>query len=40
MIDRMLESIQPSENLTTFGDLVGANDCVAFPEAGQVQVIL
>jgi hypothetical protein len=30
--------VQPTDNLSTFGDLVGANDCIAFPEANQVQV--
>jgi hypothetical protein len=40
LIDRILESINPTENLnlTTFVDLVGANDCIAFPESNQAQV--
>ena len=38
MIDRLLESVHPGDNLTTFGDLVGASDVIAFPEASQVQV--
>ena len=38
LIDRLLESVVACEKLSTFGDLVGANDCIAFPEANQVQV--
>ena len=30
----------PTENLGTFGDLLGAADCVIFPEANNVQAIL
>ena len=33
LIDRFLETVAPTENLSTFGDLVGAADCVVFPEA-------
>ena len=35
LIDRFLETVAPTENLSTFGDLVGAADCVVFPEANR-----
>jgi hypothetical protein len=37
LIDRFLESVEPSEKLATFGDLMGAVDCVIFPESNSVQ---
>ena len=40
LIDRLLETIQPSENFATFGDLMGGVDCVVFPEANNVQSFL
>ena len=40
LIDRLLETVQPSENFATFGDLVGGVDCVVFPEANNVQSFL
>ena len=36
LIDRFLETVAPTENLSTFGDLLGATDCVIFPEAANV----
>lgn len=39
IIDRLLESAQPSDKLTTLGDMIGATDCIAFPESSQFQVI-
>jgi len=38
LIDRLLESAQPSDKLTTFGDMIGATDCIAFPESSQFLV--
>ncbi len=39
LIDALLSALKPgSERLGTVGDLVGAADCVAFPEANVVQV--
>ena len=35
LIDRILETVAPTENLNTFGDLLGAADCVVFPEANR-----
>ena len=35
-----METVAPTENLTTFGDLLGAADCVIFPEANTVQAHL
>ena len=35
-----METVAPTENLATFGDLLGAADCVIFPEANNVQAIL
>ena len=40
LIDRFLESVAPTENLNTFGDLLGSADCVIFPEANTVQNFL
>ena len=40
LIDRLLETVQPSENFATFGDLMGGVDCVVFPEANNVQSFL
>ena len=36
LIDRLLETVQPSDSMATFGDLMGAVDCVVFPEANNV----
>ena len=36
LIDRLLETVQPSDSMVTFGDLMGAVDCVVFPEANNV----
>ena len=35
LIDRFLETVAPTENLSTFGDLLGGADCVVFPEANR-----
>ncbi len=40
LIDRLLETVNPTENLATFGDILGGADCVIFPEANQVQNFL
>lgn len=37
IIDRLISLMSPNDNYTNFGDLVGAADCVVFPESHLIQ---